>query len=492
MATLNPNGNPVRIGNIILRTPGLAGEARALPPNVPETRSAEGTTEDLDRALAGAGVVPQETIEITAPRLVEVPAGTALRSTSHDEPAIEVTVPDAGEDWGQFLLAADESGVATWNFPVDQENRLDITRGGGTRTYVVRRFVAPAEGIPETRGLLGAAGKKILKVLAFKLLDPIGERVGDYFVSRWEKKKRPYRFRSFLPESYNSPDVPSLGPEDWARLSSGRALLLIHGTNSRTHVAFSALSEETVRAFHERYQGRVFAFDHFTLSEDPRQNVEWFFDNVPDGARLDVDVVCHSRGGLVARTLAERESEFSLGSRDLNIQKIVFVAVPNAGTILANAKYMSDFLDTYTNLLNFLPDNGVTEVFEGIVTVAKQLAVGALKGLDGLQSMLPGGPFLKALNKGDRDGKRYFALTSHYEPTVAGWKAWATDRLLDKIFKTENDLVVPTLGVYDKNGSGFFPIEDHDRIVFEKVDGIAHTRFFGEPRVQERILGWLG
>jgi pimeloyl-ACP methyl ester carboxylesterase len=492
MPPLNPNGNPVRVGNVTLRTPGLAGEARALPPNLPETRSAEGTTEDLDRALADAGVIPQETVEIAAPREVGVPAGAAVRSTSHGEDALEVTVPDAGEDWGQFLLAADESGVITWNFPVDAQNRLDVTRGGATRTYVVRRFVAPTEGVPETRGLLGAAGKKILKVLAFRLLDPIGERVGDYFVSRWEKKKRPYRFRSFLPESYSSPDVPDLGPDDWARLSSGRALLMVHGTNSRTHVAFSALPLETVRTLHERYQGRVFAFDHLTLSEDPRQNVQWFFENVPDGTRLDVDVVCHSRGGLVARTLAERESEFSLGSRDLAIQKVVFVAVPNAGTILADAKYMSDFLDTYTNLLNFLPDNGVTEAFEGLVTVAKQLAVGTLKGLDGLQSMRPGGPFLEALNRGDRDAKRYFALTSHYEPTVPGWKAWATDRLLDKIFQAENDLVVPTLGVYDKNGSGFFPIEDRDRITFGEGDGIAHTRFFGEPRVRERILGWLG
>lgn len=492
MPPLSPNGNPVRIGNVILRTPGLAGEARVLPPNLPETRSAEGTTGDLDRALADAGVVSQETIEIAAPREVGVPAGTNVRATSHGEDAIEVTVPDAGEDWGQFLLAADESGVLTWNFPVDQENRLDVTRGAGTRTYVIRRTVAPAEGVPETRGLLGAAGKKILKVLAFRLLDPIGMKVGDFFVSRWEKSKRPYRFRSFLPESYSSAEVPALKPDDWARLSAGRALLLIHGTNSRTHVAFSAMARETVQALHERYQGRVFAFDHLTLSEDPRQNVEWFFQNVPDGTRLDVDVVCHSRGGLVARTLAERESEFSLGSRDLEIQKVVFVAVPNAGTLLADAKYMSDFLDTYTNLLNFLPDNGVTEVFEGLVTVAKQLAVGALKGLDGLQSMLPGGPFLSALNKGDRDAKRYFALSSQYEPTVPGWKAWAADRLLDKIFKAENDLVVPTLGVYDKNGSGFFPIEDHDRIVFGTGDGIAHTRFFGEPRVQERILGWLG
>jgi hypothetical protein len=158
---------------------------------------------------------------------------------------------------------------------------------------------------------------------------------------------------------------------------------------------------------------------------------------------------------------------------------------------------MGDFLDTYTNLLNFLPDNGVSEVFEGLIEVAKQVALGTLKGLGGLQSMrpLPDGAFLQALNAASQestpDDKRYFALSSNYEPTVPGWKAWSVNHLLDKVFKAENDLVVPTLGVYDRNGSAFFPVEMEDRRLFDKSDGIAHTRFFSEPRVQEQILAWL-
>jgi len=490
MATpLSPNGNPVKIGNVTLRTPGLAGSAQSLPPQAPATRAAEQSTAELEAALARASVQPQETVEISGTREVGAPAGAAVRSTSFGEPAIEVTVPDAGADWGQFLLAKDESGVVTWHFPVDTANRLDVTRGAATRTYVIRRFAAPAAATAATRGLFGALGKKLLKVLAFRLLDPIGGEVGDYFAARWEARSRPYRFRSFLPASYQAEDVPPLGPDDWHALSAGRSLLMIHGTISRTQSAFGSLSPATVQALHVRYQGRVFSFDHFTLSEDPKQNVEWFFSHVPDGTKLEVDVVCHSRGGLVARELAERESEFSLGSRQLAVRRVVFVAVPNAGTILADADYMNDFVDSYTNLLNFLPDNGVSETFETVITVAKQLSVGALRGLDGLQSMKPGGGFLTALNTGARDGKRYFALSANFEPKDPGWKAWATDRLLDKIFKADNDLVVPTLGVYDRNGSGFFPIEERE--VFDKDAGIAHTAFFGDPRVQAKILEWL-
>ena len=492
MATpLAPNGNPVRVGDVTLRTPGLAGQAESRPPAAPDTRAAELTTEALETALAGSAVEPFRSIEIAGAREVEVPAGSVTRSTALGEDAIEITVPDAGDGWGQFLLASDESGVVTWNFPVDEANRLDVTRGAATRTYVVRRFVSVPEESPATRGLVGAIGKKLLKVLVFPLIDPIIGEVGDFFAARWETKNRPYRFRTFTPEDYMSPAGRDLEGGDWAKLSVGRALLMIHGTFSRAHTAFGALPVDFVRELHRRYEGRVFAFDHFSLSDDPRQNVEWFFDHVPDGTRLDVDVICHSRGGLVARTLAEREAEFSLGRRDLTVRRVVFVAVPNAGTVLADTKHMGDFIDTYTSLLNFLPDNGVTEIFEAIVTVAKQLAVGALKGLEGLQAMLPRGEFLQGLNAGDKDEKRYFALAANFEPTVPGWKSYTADRLLDKIFEqADNDLVVPTLGVYDKNGSGFFPIED--RLVFGKGDGVAHPGFFGQARAQEKMLEWLG
>ena len=263
---------------------------------------------------------------------------------------------------------------------------------------------------------------------------------------------------------------------------------MIHGTISRTNTAFGALSPETVKALHERYEGRVFAFDHFTLSEDPRQNVDWFFRHVPSDAKLDVDIVCHSRGGLVARMLAEREGEFSLGSREMKVGRIVFVAVPNSGTILANGDYMSDFLDTYTNLLNFLPDNGVTESFETLIAVAKQLAVGALKGLNGLQSMRPGGGFLKALNDGARDDKRYFALSSNFEPTAPaeglGRRPPARQDLQGRERSRGADprgLRPERLRLLPHRGPRGLP----------QTGGIAHTRFFADPRVQGKILEWL-
>jgi hypothetical protein len=131
----------------------------------------------------------------------------------------------------------------------------------------------------------------------------------------------------------------------------------------------------------------------------------------------------------------------------------------------------------------------VTEIIEGVITVVKHIALGTIKGLDGLECMLPTGTFLNDLNIGDRDSKEYFAVTSDYEPENAGLKVWAANRLMDSIFKAENDLVVPTKGVFEKNGSGFFPIQDV--YAFDQSAGVAHTTYFGHEETGQSILGWL-
>jgi pimeloyl-ACP methyl ester carboxylesterase len=213
--------------------------------------------------------------------------------------------------------------------------------------------------------------------------------------------------------------------------------------------------------------------------------------HLPEDLHLNLDVVCHSRGGLVSRILAEKQADLPLGSRTLDIGKVVFVGAPNAGTTLADSQYIGDFVDSYTNLLNFLPSNGATEILEGVLTIVKMLAVSVLHGLPGLQSMVPAGSFLAQLNTSPVGADRYYALASDYTPTDPGLKAWAINRLLDRVFqKAENDLIVPTVGVYDKNGCGYFPIAE--KLVYGLGDGISHTTYFGAPRTQAQILEWLG
>ena len=486
---LQPNGNWVTVGNVRLRTPGLAGRAESFVAGAPGMRAAEETTDELETALANEGVQPQETIAIDDAGEIDAP-GVSVRATTFDEPAIEIEVADPGDGWGQFVLTTDEAGVTTWNFARDEALGIDVTRGSHPRTYVIRRTVPPPPTAADQRGLVGAIGRKLLKVLAF----PIGD-VTEHFAAKWEASKRPYRFRTFTPADYRAAGGAPLAESAWEQLSEGRVLLMVHGTFAQAHSGFAGMSPELVESLHRIYSGRVFAFDHFTLSDDPRQNIEWFLKHIPERISLDLDIICHSRGGLVSRVLAERHSELGLGSGDVNVRKVVFVAAPNAGTALVDTKYMADFIDSHTNILNFYPElfpgGAIVALLEGIITVAKHIAVGAVEGLPGLQSMNPRGEFLsKWLNSGERNGTRYFALGANFEPTQPGFKQYVKDRLMDKIFGVENDLVVPTSGVWDENGSGRFPIED--RHVFTVSDGVQHSNFFSNDAAARKLLEWLG
>ncbi|HEY9420712.1 MAG TPA: hypothetical protein VIW92_04800, partial [Thermoanaerobaculia bacterium] len=113
---LNPNGNPVRIDGVILRTPGLAGTVNAHAPASPGLRAAERTSRELEEALNNEGVRSQKTLEITGTRVVDTGGAVTTRSTAHGEPAIEVEVQEPAPGWEQMVLYVDEAGVATWSF----------------------------------------------------------------------------------------------------------------------------------------------------------------------------------------------------------------------------------------------------------------------------------------------------------------------------------------------------------------------------------------
>ncbi len=491
-AALKPDGRPLPLGEAALFTPGLTGQVQTHAGKSGRAEAAELTREDLTRALDSAGVEVRQTVEISDAREV----GAATRE-ARGEPAMELQVRDPGPDYGQMIMTTDEQGIVSWHFaPVPAAGTGGGTRGAGplpvaTRTYLLPRAVraAPSTG-PASRGLVGAVAKKFLKVMVFPLIEPGIGAITDSFAQRWEQRHRPYRVRGFGPDDYAAEVAPEIDALGWKRLGAGRALLMIHGTFSRAHTAFGVMPKDFVATLNQQYDGRVFALDHFTLSHDPKQNVNWLLEHLPDGSALDFDIICHSRGGLVSRMLSEKQGELALGSRTLRVGKVVFVGAPNAGTILADGQHMGDLIDTYTNLLNFLPDAGITDILGAIVTVAKQLAVGALKGLPGLQSMRPGGEFAKWLNAGARAGEtRYFALASDFAPGEAGLKQYAMDRLMDKIFTAANDLVVPTDGVFAENGSGFFPIEE--KFVFQGSDAVAHSGYFANRGAREKILEWL-
>jgi hypothetical protein len=240
---------------------------------------------------------------------------------------------------------------------------------------------------------------------------------------------------------------------------------------------------------HGTYEGRVFGVDHPTIGTSPRENAEWLIDQIPRGTKLDVDIICHSRGGLFSRVLAEQQGALKLDDRQLAIRRQLMIGVPNAGTALADGAHLLAFIDSYTTLLNLLPAPTIVDALETLMTVVKQVALGTFKGLDGIQSMLPNGTYLTKLNVGLRSqiATRCFAMGSNFEPSQPGFGQFK-DGIIDKIFGLDNDGIVPTDGVAGGNGSSMFPVAD-SHVFRGEVD---HSGYFRNKEAVKLMQDWLG
>ncbi|HEX2799987.1 MAG TPA: hypothetical protein VHQ44_10005, partial [Thermoanaerobaculia bacterium] len=114
-----------------------------------------------------------------------------------------------------------------------------------------------------------------------------------------------------------------------------KILLFLHGTFSHASAAFSDLARDgAFEGLSELYEGRVFAFNHLTVGRSPDENVTALLEaarGAPLGSSrgASLDVVTHSRGGLVARLLAS-----SAGAPRVN--RVFLAASPNEGTPLAS------------------------------------------------------------------------------------------------------------------------------------------------------------
>ncbi|HQC80285.1 MAG TPA: hypothetical protein PLS67_07160, partial [Accumulibacter sp.] len=330
--------------------------------------------------------------------------------------------------------------------------------------------------------------RKLLKVLIYPVTDRLLGPLADFAVGKWEAAKRPHRVRHFLPGN----DAP-LSDADWRTLAAGPALLFVHGTFSTARAAFGDLPPATLATLATRYGGRLFAFDHPSVSQHPRDNLRWFFSQMPADVSLNVDIVCHSRGGLVSRGLAGCAASHGGDPRRFRVRRLVLAGVPNQGTPLANPDHMVDFIDRMTSALNQLPENGVTDVLEGILTVVKVIGHAGLVGLDGLASMRPGNDFLAEIDGSTAPACALFGLGADFAPTGSGLGAAfcsAADSLVDRIFdRASNDLVVPGAGMRAWHGAQ--RISDDCYLEFPASRGVMHTSYFLQPETSDRLLQWL-
>ena len=481
-----------------ITAPGIRGSATAHAGVAGGTRApgVEDATGAFVEALRETDMAERQLIEIQVEGTTPTMPHEEVRTAAGEE-GLVLETPDFGAEVGQVILAVDEDGAMSWHFPVDEAGGLqppEVRGSAGTKRFVIRRVTPPAPDGAPNRGLVGMVGGKLLKLLVFPLTDLALGAVGEKFATAWEGKHRPYGTRLFDPAGYRTKGLSPLGDADWERLAGGPNLWFVHGTFSTSHGGLLSGATRIVGELNEKYQNRVAAFDHPSLSVDPLANAAELSNRIPDGVELEVDIIAHSRGGLVARAIA---GELEGPLPGIRVRRAVLVGTPNHGTPLADPEHMIDFLDRITTWLNVIPPGPasvVTEVLEAVLTAVKVLGRAALKGLPGLSSMDPAGEYLTKLNAGTAADTVYYAVGSDYDP-VSGLRTLAKtarNLVMDRVFAdSANDLVVPTAGVYEGSADPAFPIPEDRRLVFAKGDGIDHGGYFARPEFAERLSEWL-
>ena len=493
---LNGSPTPVEIaaGGYTLQAPGMLGEVEEVAAADHATRSGTGYHEEallesLRNAEMHIGKIFEIAIEADQRPVIGDGATRAdglTATTREGEPAVVFRMPPLGDMVDYAVLYSDEAGVTRWLFPVtgqkdDADVMFHLPRNS---PKPVVEPEGPATG-EETRGPISKLGRRLVRIVAWAT-DPIIGKTAKAVARAWESTNRPYDFHAVQPGLIG-------GDVSWDSMRQGRSLLLLHGTLSTGEAAFSGLVRSPkFEALAACYEQRIFAFNHPSLHHTPAENTEWLLSNLPPG--LDLDVVTHSRGGLVARSVMQAVTERQAGVEGIRIGKCIMVAAPNRGTVLARGETWFDLIDRYTNLLTSLPDNVYTLVLEGVLALVKLVARGSVKGLPGLNSMLPDGPFLAELNQQPAPSAQLYAIAADFVPGDPGllkrFGKTVADTFVDRVFGEANDGVVPTEGMIATglNAAGF-PIPN-ERCHLIALD-VHHLNYFKNEDVNGQIYDWL-
>ncbi len=305
--------------------------------------------------------------------------------------------------------------------------------------------------------------------------------------------------------------------DDAAGSLDGRTLLFVHGTFSN---AENMLAEFTATPAglqllnaaiggEKPYKNVVF-FDHATLAVSPVMNaleLGRFFANTSG----QIDVVAHSRGGLVVRWWLEAFGK-SLGVLPATPVRAVLAGSPLAGTSLAAPDKLQSALSLLSNIGSFMqatlnlvgPLNPFIWVAGKLVQVVVS-ATGALARtplIDGVVALIPGlsGQSLVSNNLEINRLRLgpcavdplYYAVQSNFETADPGWRFWQyfrrknlADTATNAIFPSQNDLVVDTASMIDF-GVPNLQLAGQPRD-FGTTDHIWHCNYFRQPQTIDYI-----
>ncbi len=288
--------------------------------------------------------------------------------------------------------------------------------------------------------------------------------------------------------------------------AAGPLLVFVHGTFSNTASAFAklwTLHPQRVAALFQHYGHRVYALDHPTLTLSPVANALALAQALPKGARLHL--VTHSRGGLVAEVLArvaanpglkgEDLSAFSAGERSelaalgdqlgrkgVRVERVVRVACPARGTLLAS-KRLDAYLSVFKWTLELAAVPVLPELVDFLAAVAQHRTDPAT--MPGLAAQVPDSALIQWLHAADEPlpGELRVVAGDVQGDSVG---SWLKTLVADGFYWTDNDFVVQTRSMYGgapRSGGALFLLDRGGRV--------THSEYFGNERTAEAVCSAL-
>jgi CHAT domain-containing protein/uncharacterized protein associated with vWA-MoxR-VMAP ternary system len=512
-----PEGFRVERAPAPARRPDRRRGARLVPSSPPE---AQRETRVLLEALS------EQRLDVVDEMAVAPPAASRSRAP-RPAGSLELEVPLGPEEHAVVLV--EREGVYEWQLPEERRSPAPRSRrrgGAAEPGPASARFVievdSPDPAGPARRGVISdlVTGRIQAVVLKFAAHAVVGKAI-----THLERDVQP-----------GLVVIDGADPGAWKKVESldqvrglprgrrARILLLIHGTFSSTTGGFGGLAAHEhgrrLLAAAGREYDAVIGYDHRTLSLDPLENASDLLERLRVGGNEHpprIDVVAHSRGGLVARSLSEHLLPAE-PNWDADVSRTVFVACTNGGTLFASPAHWKTYVDLYTNLVmaaGRLVDLAAPPLVgtitrgavSGVGAFVKYLVAAALDARDvpGLAAMDPGGTFVRQINETQPgqlgpEASHNFVITSDFEargPETGPRElpprllAFLADAIIDGVFKgAGNDLVVDVeaMSEIDPQAGQFVD----DRFDFGANGSVYHCNYFLRDEVAAAIEGWLG
>jgi pimeloyl-ACP methyl ester carboxylesterase len=304
-------------------------------------------------------------------------------------------------------------------------------------------------------------------------------------------------------------------PDTASPSAQGRILLFIHGTFSNSEMYIDQLKVTSEgRTFlkdAEAHYDQILAFEHPTLSVSPVLNAVDLARRFAQTS-ASIDVIAHSRGGLVTRWWLEGFGGSAVARR------VVLAGSPLDGTSLAAPHRLRSALDFVTSIGNmfktmatassiYLPfmtvGIGLARVFTAVTSVASKtpLADAAISLVPGLccQSRVDNNYEMQRLRRVATKMPDYYFIRSNFEPDPVGWRFWRrfvrwkgeiVDLGADLIFDQPNDLVVDTSSM-DSLAAGVPPPDSSHVLDFKTTETVHHCNYFQQKQTAEMLQDTL-